>query len=217
MPTVYRFRVTFEEYDEVIRDVEIKSTQNFDDLHNIIQSSIGFDASKHASFYMSNDNWLKEQEISSEEKKDKDGKKVPLMKDSRLCDFIADPHQKIYYISDFDSKWTFFVELFKILPAADVNIIYPLCVKSIGEAPKQYTITSVPKSIVAEETEFDALLATLDDDEDDVEEESLVETETGVDEEEIEGMSEEGESDSTEESDEEEMSMSDDEEQHDEE
>ena len=65
MPTVYRFRVTFEDYDEVTRDIEIKSTQFFSDLHACIQSSIGFDNLKPSSFYMSNDNWIKGQEIST--------------------------------------------------------------------------------------------------------------------------------------------------------
>jgi hypothetical protein len=37
MSVVYRFRVTFEDYDEITRDIEIKSTQFFSDLHTAIQ------------------------------------------------------------------------------------------------------------------------------------------------------------------------------------
>ncbi len=196
MPVVYRFRVAFEDYDEITRDIEIKSTQYFSDLHHTIQSSIGFDNSKPASFYMSNDHWLKGQEISLDERKDKDGNKALLMEEARLCDFIADPHQKIYYISDRDSNWTFRIELIKIIPKGDETIHYPLCVKSIGEAPKQYVVVPNIKLSAIESEEFEKLISPLDDDAEDIVEETdnlMEEAEEGVELDEIEGMSEEGE------------------------
>ncbi len=204
MPVVYRFRVTFEDYDEVSRDIEIKSTQTFLDLHQTIQTSIGFDNSKPASFYMSNDNWIKGQEISTEVRKDKAGNTSVLMENSRVCDFIADPHQKILYFSDYDANWSFFVELMKIIPRGDMMRNYPVCVKTVGDAPKQYLVVPAPKTIAAEDDEFDKLLAT---DDDDVEEEAetsttdgmMDEAEEGVEMDEIEGMSEEGEEEEAEE------------------
>ena len=194
MPLVYRFRVTFEDYDEVSRDIEIKSTQTFEDFHLTIQAAIGFDGSKPASFYISNDNWIKGQEISLEKKNDENDKALALMKDSKLNNFIADPHQKIYYVSDYENNWTFFIELLKILPNAEDMKMYPVCIKSVGEAPKQYSLISKP--VVADE-DFDETLVE--------EEESIVadiaeETEEGVEMDEIEGMSEEGEEDNAEES-----------------
>ena len=48
MPIVYRFKVMFEDHEDVVRDIEITNLQTFEDFHNIIQSSIGFDASKPA-------------------------------------------------------------------------------------------------------------------------------------------------------------------------
>ena len=53
----YRLRVIIEDHEEVVRDIEIKSTQTFNDLHLSIHNSIGFDSDKPASFYMSDDNW----------------------------------------------------------------------------------------------------------------------------------------------------------------
>ena len=188
MSLVYRFRVTFEEYDEVSRDIDILSSQTFEDLHHTIQASIGFDDSKLASFYMSNDLWIKGQEISLEKRKDKNGQNSALMRDSKLCNFIADPHQKIYYISDYDASWSFFMELVKILPSADMTKSYPVCVKVNGESPKQYNVVARP--VVVDE-EFDALQV----EEDLAPEEDVMvdETEDGVEMDEIAGMSEEGE------------------------
>src|SRR5665213_423330 len=137
---VYKFRVTFEEYDDVQRDIEIRSTQTFEDLHNCIQEAIKFDNKQDASFYMSDDNWMKGQEITL----NKDSKKdIPLMKKSRLCDFIIDPHQKIYYVYDFEKNWTFFVELIKIIVNEDAKVVYPRCIKATLEPPKQYGITEM--------------------------------------------------------------------------
>jgi hypothetical protein len=188
MSLVYRFRVTFEDFDEVSRDIEIKSTQTFEDLHQIIQACIGFDGKKSASFYISNDNWIKGQEIPLEKKTDKEGNAMPLMRDSKLNNFIADPHQKIYYISDYEANWTFFVELLKILPNEQAVKMYPVCVKTVGEAPKQYNLVSKP--VVVDE-EFDESMA-----EEEVAEDITEEAEESVEMDEIEGMSEEGEEES---------------------
>ena len=208
MPTVFKFRVSFEDYDDVIRDIEIKSTQTFEELHFSIQSCVGFDSTKPASFFISNEYWIKGQEISLQAGIDKDGAETALMKDAKLSTYIIDPHQKIIYHSDYDSSWFFRIELVKILPQADIARNYPVCVKSVGEAPKQYKITSVPKNVVAEENELDKLLmgglkgaAVVDiidnDEEDEVSESMMDVSEDGVDEDEIAGMGEEGEEDAT--------------------
>jgi pRiA4b ORF-3-like protein len=134
---VYKFRVTFEEYDDVQRDIEIRSTQNFEDFHICILESIKFDNKHDASFYMSDDNWVKGQEITLDKNLIRDSD-VSLMNKSRLCDFIIDPHQKIYYVYDFDKNWTFHIELIKILVDEDKKAVYPRCIKATLEPPKQY-------------------------------------------------------------------------------
>lgn len=151
---VYKFRVTFEEHEDISRDLEIKSTQSFEELHSAILSSIGFDHKEMASFYMSDDNWKKGKEISLAEKINGE-QKIAMMKKSRLCDFIADPHQKIYYIYDYVNEWAFHVELLKILVSEEAGIMYPRCVKINGEAPKQYDagpkVVPVPEDFNEEE------------------------------------------------------------------
>jgi|SRR6185436_7563237 len=137
---VYRFRITFEDFEEISREIEIKSEQTFEDLHFAIQESINFDGAQPASFYMSNDNWIKGQEISLGERPARDGVKCVLMNNAYLQDWIEDPHQKIYYESDYSSDWTFFVELIKILPDANPRAKYPVCVKINGDAPKQRAV-----------------------------------------------------------------------------
>ena len=64
---VYKFKVYFEDYEDIYRVIEIKSNQTFLDFHHAILESIKFDNKQLASFYMSNDAWKKGQEITLED------------------------------------------------------------------------------------------------------------------------------------------------------
>ena len=150
----YRFRVTFEDFDDITRDIEIRSTQTFEELHYAIQNAIGFDASKETSFFLSDDNWKKGKEITTREIRNDDTETASPINNSRLCDFIIDPHQKIYYLFDTASHWNFRIELIKINREEEGGVTYPRCIKSTGEAPKQYNTTNIAALPVPEE-EFD--------------------------------------------------------------
>ena len=164
----YRLRVIIEDHEEVVRDIEIISTQTFEDLHRAIHNSIGFDGDKPASFYMSDDNWKKGKEITNKNLSEPEEANKAKMKDARLCDFIVDPHQKIYYSFD-SAHWTFRIELIKINREEDQHAQYPRCVKSNGEAPKQFGNTLA--AILPVPEEFDSL-EDLDDDDDDTEDDT---------------------------------------------
>ncbi|MEJ5962697.1 IS1096 element passenger TnpR family protein [Pedobacter immunditicola] len=133
---IYRFRVSFEDYDEVVREIDIKSTQRFEDLHKAIHRSTGYDPEKSSSFYVSTDHWIKGEEIAYLPNQRKIDRGVSLMENVKLSSLIEDPHQKFYYIYNFDRPFDFHVELIKIILETDPNIQYPYVVKSIGEAPK---------------------------------------------------------------------------------
>lgn len=134
---VYRFRVSFEDYDDVMREVDVKSTQTFEDLHRAIHLSTGYQPDYSSSFYISNDQWIKGQEIAFMPTQRKIDRGVALMQNSKLSSFIDDPHQKFYYTFNFDRPFDFHVELIKILDDAK-GITYPYVAKSVGEAPKQF-------------------------------------------------------------------------------
>lgn len=139
---IYRFRVSFEDYDEIIREIEVLSSQTFLDLHNAIHEAVGYNPECPSSFYVSNDHWKKGEEIAylpSEQKKDKG---VNLMENSRLNKFIDDPHQKFYYIYNFSRPYEFHVQLIKILKEEEGKK-YPFVFKSIGKAPKPFNNTDL--------------------------------------------------------------------------
>ncbi|WP_345948356.1 MULTISPECIES: hypothetical protein [unclassified Mucilaginibacter] len=153
---LYRFRVTFEDYDDVSREVDIKSTHTFADLHQAIHQSIGYSPDYSSSFYISNDQWTKGEEIAFKPSERKINRGVALMENSKLSSFIDDPHQKFYYTSNFDRPFDFHVELVKILDETP-GVTYPATVKSAGEAPKQFGNVYNPTAVAPVNEDFDFL------------------------------------------------------------
>ncbi len=166
---VYKFRITFEDYDEVSRDIEIKSNQTFEDFHYAIHQSIGFDGKSPSSFYMSNDQWHKGKEITLFKDTVRNPEKTSLMADSVLKSFIIDPHQKIYYIFNLDRPWTFYIQLVKITINEDPKIKYPVCIKVDGEAPKQFGNTPIIPTVANEDLDFLNQFELGEEDEEEVE------------------------------------------------
>lgn len=157
---IYRFRVSFEDFDEVVREIDIKSTQTFEDLHKSIHRSTGYSAEKSSSFYVSTDGWIKGEEIAYLPNQRKSDRGVVLMENAKLSSFIEDPHQKFYYVYNFDRPFDFHVELTKIILETDPNIEYPYLVKSQGEAPKivdKNNLGAVAVSANPVSSEFDFL------------------------------------------------------------
>jgi hypothetical protein len=132
---VYKFRLTFEDYEDIYRDIEIKSSQTFFDLHEIILQSIGFDMKHAGSFFASDDFWRKGEEVTLLEEDLEPG--VRLMKKVKISSLVIQPNQRFIYLYDKQALWSFQLELIKLIPE-DAAAKYPRCIKSIGQAPKQY-------------------------------------------------------------------------------
>lgn len=154
---IYRFRVSFEDYDDVERDIDIKSNQTFEDLHKAIHQSTGYKIEASSSFYVSNDQWIKNEEIAYLPNQRKINNGVALMENSRLSSFIDDPHQKFYYIYNFDRPFDFHVELIKIMLNEEPGKSYPNVARSLGEAPKIPGTGVIPPVAAVVSDEFDFL------------------------------------------------------------
>ena len=119
---IYRFKVWFEEEEEIFRVIDIAPSASFLSLHQVVLDSIGFKKDLPSSFYCSDDNWRKGKEISLNE-----SSKL-LMETSKLKDHINDPHQKFIFITDFNENWILNIELQSI--QNDVSgIAYPFVFK----------------------------------------------------------------------------------------
>lgn len=140
---VLKFRAYYEDDDSVYRDIVIKHTQTFLDLHNAILKAFEFDNKHQATFYRSNDNWQRGREISLE-KYDKQYKAEPLiMAETTIGSEIKDPNQKFIYTYDFAKGWAFLVELINVSKEESPKITYPTTVRVEGIAPPQYGTKSL--------------------------------------------------------------------------
>ncbi len=160
---ILRFRIYWEDDDSIYRDVVIKHTQNFAELHQTILKSFEFDNKHKATFYRSNDSWLRGREISIEKYADKTYKVDPLiMSEVTMGSEIKDPNQKFIYVYDFNKFWTFMVELINVDKEANSKLTYPECIRVEGIAPSQYgTKGLIDKRLAEVEEKYDLNAAAM--------------------------------------------------------
>ncbi len=135
---VLKFRIYFEDDDSIYRDVAIRHTQTFFELHEAILKAYEFDNKHKATFFRSNDHWQRGREISLEVY-EKEYKAQPLlMKDTTVGNEIKNPGQKFIYNYDFNKNWSFLLELINVSKEENGKLSYPATVRSEGIAPSQY-------------------------------------------------------------------------------
>ncbi len=178
---IYKFKTSFEDYDDFLREIELRADQTFEDFHQAILGNLGLDPGMLASFFICDHRFRKQKEIQltdidpaapvgeEEEEDEAPGTEsnVLLMHECFLKDYIDDPHQRLLFVYDYLNRWTFYIELVKIMPAGK-NQTYPRFSKSRGPVPLELVAT--PKQIPGVETpkdfsygDGDAPLADLSD------------------------------------------------------
>jgi hypothetical protein len=163
---VYRFRVFLEDNEDVYRDIDIKASQTFEHFHEAIQEAFKFDKKHAASFFTSDDYWRKGEEITlrkedlalTEIDKRSNITKKYLMKEVKIAKFIEQPHQRFVYVFDPNVQWSFLMEMLKIV-SEDSKLNYPACIRSAGNAPKQYKQTNMAKEELSADLAMAALLS----------------------------------------------------------
>ncbi|MGZ3920123.1 MAG: IS1096 element passenger TnpR family protein [Bacteroidia bacterium] len=191
---IYRFKVSLEDNEDIFRDIDIKSSQTFEDFHICIQEAFKFDNKHSASFFMSDDYWRKNQEITykkedlpldaEEIRKKVDPKK--LMGETKIAKFIEQPHQRFIYVFDSVAQWSFLIEMIKITEE-NPKTKYPAISRSAGTAPKQYKTVPIIKEELSPDMAMAALLSDLDTSDDEAYK-TIEKVEEGVEDEDLEGL-----------------------------
>lgn len=134
---IYRFRVILDNdtEDDIFRDLEIRETDNLEDLHNIITQSFGFDGTEMASFYKSDDEWNQGEEFSLFDMSE-GLNTVTLMSKTILENVINEANTKLIYVYDFLNMWTFYVELAEIVEI-NQSTDYPNLMFVQGQIPDE--------------------------------------------------------------------------------
>jgi hypothetical protein len=140
---VLRFRVAWEDDDQVYRDIEICTGQSFLDFHHSILKAYEFDGKHSASFFESNDRWHRHREINSEVLVNKKDAPALSMTKTTVSALVAVPDQKFIYVYDPAKEWTFLVELIGVEKEEVADRVYPFTLRKEGLSPAQYGVRGV--------------------------------------------------------------------------
>lgn len=137
---ILKFRVYWEEDDAIYRDVLVKHTQSFLELHQIILKAFEFDQIHAATFFRSNDIWKRGREISKEVYEKEYVAPPLIMSETGIGTEIIDTNQHFIYVYDFAKTWTFLIELIQVIKNADADLTlaYPIISRIEGVGPMQY-------------------------------------------------------------------------------
>ena len=142
---VYRFTIISDEVDNFRREIQIDAEATFLDLHNAILKSVGYPNDQMTSFFICDDNWEKETEITLEEMDTTSDMDSWVMEETPLSELLEDEKQHLLYIFDPLADRAFFIELTEIITGKSLD--EAVCTKQTGEAPQHVL-------------DFDQLMAT---------------------------------------------------------
>lgn len=131
---IYKLTFSCEEVDGFRRVFEADPDATFLDLHNAILASVGYPDDQMTSFFMMNDRWEKEQEVTLVEMESTYDYDNMVMNDTRLSDLIEEQGQRMIYVFDPMFERYFFGSLKEIMPGTMNGVE---CVEQRGKAPQQ--------------------------------------------------------------------------------
>ena len=132
---VFRFLILSDEVDDFKREIKIDSEATFLDLYNAIMDSVGYTKDQMCSFFICDDDWSKNTEITLVEMDTSSEVDNYIMEDTRLEELLEDEHQKLLFVFDYMTERCFFIELSEIITGKEMK--GAKCTKKAGEAPKQ--------------------------------------------------------------------------------
>lgn len=132
---IFKFRIVSDEVDNFRREIQIDADASFTDLKNAICESVGYDKNQMCSFFICDDRWEKEKEITMEDMGTDSAQEIYLMDDSVLSDFIDDEGDRLMFTFDYMTDRSFFLEMKEL--ETGKKLMDPVCSLSIGKAPAQ--------------------------------------------------------------------------------
>lgn len=124
------FRVTAENNEDVFREFFVPMDSTFEDFHFAILDAFRIESGEMASFYVSDENWVKKEEITLMDMGITDKKiSAVLMEDTLIIDKIQKEETFFFYTYDFLFCKNFEVEL---IESAEENFDEVSLVKSEG-------------------------------------------------------------------------------------
>lgn len=154
---IYNFRIVSDEVNNFKREISIDSDASFLQLRNAICDSVGYDKGQMNSFFLCDNNWEKQCEITLEDMGLDSDQEVFIMDETPIIDLIEEEGQRLIFMFDYMTERSFFMELKKIEPLK--NLSDPVCTIAQGTPPPQF----VDLNIFEEEIDAKNAKAVADD------------------------------------------------------
>lgn len=197
---VYKFRITVDEVDDFVRDIEILANQTFEDFFFSIVNCTDLNPQTLSSFFICDAKWRRIKELTlvdmgmdeemmgnddDDEYDFEDTPKIPvsLMNKTLVSDSIDDPHQRLILMYDYVKPTMMYIELLKTKDASQ-DISYPRCTYQEAKLPVTLK-NNFPIIGSIGDDEFENL-ANIDDEDIPDEDNDLIED--VLDDEDIEGL-----------------------------
>ena len=148
---VYKFIVGSEESESFKLEILIDSSDTFMRLRNTILEAAGYSKDNMNSFYICDDDWEKEKEVTYTDMNLDSAEDAWLMEDTALDELVEDEGQKLKFVFDYMTERYFYMRLKETQPGQTMHS--PLCTRKEGKAPKEVTdfeeLLSPTKGVVA--------------------------------------------------------------------
>jgi hypothetical protein len=132
---VYRFILLSDEVDNFRREILIDSDATFFELHNAILDSVGYKKDQMSSFFICDEDWVKEKEITLVEMDTSSEEDSYVMDKILLSEILEDEGQRLVYVFDYFTERAFYMEFKEIIPGKSLEKAE--CIKSVGNPPVQ--------------------------------------------------------------------------------
>ncbi|MBO4370935.1 MAG: hypothetical protein J5808_06215 [Paludibacteraceae bacterium] len=132
---IFKFLLVSDEVEGFMREISIDSEAKFSDLQQAILDSVNYSNDVITSFFVCNDKWEKEQEITVMEMDTSSDIDNYVMDETTISELVSEEGQKLMFVFDMLAERAFFIELKEIVTGSDLDA--PVCTFEKGEPPLQ--------------------------------------------------------------------------------
>jgi hypothetical protein len=134
---IFKFRVAWQEDDNIQRDIEIASSQTFEDLHNCIKQAFLLKPEWHAIIGVLNEQGKRIYTLDS--KVEKNLKDAPSLstKKTPIGALVSHPSQEFVYALENEKEWDFLINLITMDEAQTDVMLFPRVTRIEGISPME--------------------------------------------------------------------------------
>ena len=132
---IYKFVIVSEEAENFKLQIAIDSSATFMQLRNVILDAAGYSKDQMDSFYICDEEWNKEREVTCMDMGSDSDEDIWIMDDTQFDELIEDEGQRMKFVFDYMTERYFKVKLKEVQPGKTLHD--PLCERKVGNPPAE--------------------------------------------------------------------------------